>query len=97
MITIISNCFEDINRIKLHLKKGVFVKNERGYRLTAKNNRFRSLLILLPYVTSIRRKLLKNDLYRITYELDVESIQIEKVATNNSDRKKNLFHIKQII
>ena len=40
MITIISNCFEDINRIKLHLKKGVFAKNERGYRLTTKNNRF---------------------------------------------------------
>ena len=39
--------------------KEVFAKNERGYRLTAKNNRFRSLLILLLSVASIRRKLLK--------------------------------------
>ena len=49
------------------------------------------MLILLPYVASVWRKLLKNDLYRITYESDVESIQIEKVATNNSDRKKIYF------
>ena len=39
--------------------KGVFGKNERGYRLTAKNKRFLSLLILLLSVASIRRKLLK--------------------------------------
>ena len=39
---------------------GVFAKNERGYRLTAKNNRFWSLLILLLSVASIRRKLLKS-------------------------------------
>ena len=37
----------------------MFAKNKRGYRLTAKNNRFRSLLILLLSVASIRRKLLK--------------------------------------
>ena len=39
--------------------KGVFAKNERGYRLNAIKKRFRSLLILLLYVASIRRKLLK--------------------------------------
>ena len=39
--------------------KGVFTKNERGYRFTAKNKRFWSLLILLLSVASIRRKLLK--------------------------------------
>ena len=39
--------------------KGVFTKNERGYRFTAKNRRFWSLLILLLSVASIRRKLLK--------------------------------------
>jgi len=39
--------------------KGVFLKNERGYRLTAKNKRFWWLLILLLSVASIRRKLLK--------------------------------------
>ena len=35
--------------------KGVFTKNERGYRLTAKNYRWWSLLILLLSVASIRR------------------------------------------
>ena len=38
--------------------KGVFAKNKRGYRLTAKNKRFSLLLILLLSVASIRRKLL---------------------------------------
>ena len=44
---------------KLISLKGVFAKNERGYRLNAKNKRFWSLLILLLSVASIRRKLLK--------------------------------------
>ena len=39
--------------------KGVFAKNERGYRLNATKKRFWSLLILLLSVASIRRKLLK--------------------------------------
>ncbi len=39
--------------------KGVFAKNERGYKLIVKNNRFWSVLILLLSVGSIRRKLLK--------------------------------------
>ena len=39
--------------------KGVFAKNERGYRLNAIKKRFWSLLILLLAVASIRRKLLK--------------------------------------
>ena len=39
--------------------KGVFAKNERGYRLIAIRKRFYSLLILLLSVASIRRKLIK--------------------------------------
>ena len=41
------------------LLKGVFAKNERGYRLNAIKKRFWSLLILLLSVASIRRNLLK--------------------------------------
>ena len=37
----------------------MFAKNERGSRLTAKNKRFWSLLILLLSVASVRKKLLK--------------------------------------
>ena len=36
--------------------KGVFAKNEKWYRLTAKNNRFCMLLILFLSVSSMRRK-----------------------------------------
>ena len=43
----------------MHTLKGVFAKNERGYRLNAIKKRFRSLLILLLSVASIRKKLLK--------------------------------------
>ena len=39
--------------------KGVFAKNERGYRLNAIKKRFWSLLILFLSVASIRRKLIK--------------------------------------
>ena len=39
--------------------KGVFAKNERGYRLNAIKKRFWSILILLLSVASIRRKLIK--------------------------------------
>ena len=39
--------------------KGVLAKNVRGYRHTAKSKRLWSLLIILPSVVSIRRKLLK--------------------------------------
>ena len=59
-------------------------KYEKGYRLTAKNERFWSLLILLLSVASIRRKLLKS-----TYTEERMALQIQKVATFNSDRKKN--------
>ena len=52
--------------------KGVLAKNERGFIL---------LLILLLSVVSMRRKWLKNNSY-------VSSMQIQKVATFNSDRKK---------
>ena len=42
-----------------HSLKGVFAKNERGYRLNVIKKRFWSLLILLLSVAFIRRKLLK--------------------------------------
>ena len=50
---------EKFLKIKVHLKGSCSRKIKGGYRRTAKNNRFRSLLILLLSVTSIRRKLLK--------------------------------------
>ena len=53
--------------------------NEKGYRFTTENKR---LLILLLSVASIKRKLLK-----MTCTENVASIQIQKVATFNSDRK----------
>ena len=62
------------NLLKL---KEAFAKNEMRYRLTAKNNL--SQLILLLSV--IRIKLLKI--------LNLPSIQIQKAAKYNKDRKKN--------
>ena len=64
--------------------KGVFTKYERGYIFTAKNKRFWSLLILLLSVASIKRKLIKRLILK-----NVASIQIQKVAIFNSDRKKS--------
>ena len=61
--------------------KGVFAKNERGYRLTAEYCQWRSLLILLLSVASIKRKLLK------TTHTNSES---SKVATFESDLKKSI-------
>jgi len=49
------------------------------WRLTAKKNRFWSLLILLISVVSIRRKLLKRLILK-----NVVSIQIQKIAIYNS-------------
>ena len=60
--------------------KGAFANND----LTTKNKCFWSLLILFLSVASIRRKLLKKRLIPKT----VGFIQIQKVATFNSDRKK---------
>ena len=53
-------------KIKSSALKGVFAKNERGYRLNAIKKRFWSPLILLLSVASIWRKLLKNVSYRRT-------------------------------
>ena len=78
--------------IQFECLKGVFAKNERGYRLNAIKKRFWSLLILLLSVASIRRKLLKT-----THTKEHTSIQIQKVATFNSDHKKKQFNFKQII
>ena len=63
--------------------KGVFVKNERGYMLNAIKKRFWSPLILLLSVASTRRKLLKRLIPK-----NVVSIQIQKDATYDLDRKK---------
>ena len=65
--------------------KELFVKNEKGYRLKAKNKRILSLLILLISVASIRRKLLKT-----THTEERTSIQILKVAIFDTDLKKSI-------
>ena len=84
---------------KQYLKE-VFAKSEKGYRLKSKNILWWLLIILqlLLSVASIRRKLfLKKRLIR----KKVESIQIQKVATYDSDRKKaiykKIFQILQLI
>ena len=59
MVIGIKSVFKDITIKTLNFSKGVFAKNERGYRRNAKNKRFRSLLILLLSVASVRRKLLR--------------------------------------
>ena len=68
--------------------KGVFAKTERGYyRLTAKNNRFWSLLILLLSVVSIRRTLLK------TTNTEERRVHTNSVSCNirlGSSKKINL-------
>ena len=51
--------FKVHHMVQQNYLKGVFAKNERGYRLNAIKKRFWSLLILLLSVASIRRKLLK--------------------------------------
>ena len=60
-------------------------KHEGGYRLKAKNYPFRSLLILLLSVSSVRRKLLKTLMLK-----NITSIPIQKVAIYDSDRKKSI-------
>ena len=68
--------------------KGVFAKNERGYRLKAKNNRFWSLLILLLSVASKRRNLLYTP-----YTAE------RSVHTNSEmyDSEKNQINVKKFI
>ena len=63
-----------------NIKGSVREKWKGGYRLNAIKKRFWSLLILLLSVASIRKKLLKTK--------NVVSIQIQKDATFNSDRKQ---------
>ena len=68
--------------------KGVFAKNEREYKLNA--------LLIAANLTSIR------SVYKVKIVKDVDipnnlaSIQIEKIATYDLDRK-NQFNFKQII
>ena len=69
--------------------KGVFAKIERGYRHTAKNNRFLSFLILLLSVTIKRRILLQT-----TYTKE-RSVHTKSKSCNI--RVKNQFDFKQII
>ena len=71
--------------------KGVFAKNERGYKLRAIDKRFD--LILLLSVASIKRKLLKTT----HAEERIAAIQIQKVATYDSDRKQINLIPNQII
>ena len=59
------------------------MKGGIDYRLNALKKRFRSLLILLLSVASMRRKLLKTDIT----EKRIASIQIQKIAIYDSYRK----------
>ena len=59
-----------LKTLKTITLKGVFAKNERGYRLNALKKRFWWLLILLLSVALIKRKLLKTT---YTEELNVHT------------------------
>ena len=59
MVWTIFNIFDLCRGLDGLFLKGVFAKNERGYRLNAIKKRFWSLLVLLLSVASKRRKLLK--------------------------------------
>ena len=71
--------------------KGAFAKNERGYRLTAKNYRWWSQPILLLSVASIMRKLLKMTLTEERSKYKFGKLQ------HTTWIVKNQFNIKQII
>ena len=76
--------FKTLKGVLTKNKRGFTAKNERGCRLKSKNNRFRSLLLILPLsVASMRRKMLKTT---YTEEGSVTTIQSQKVAIYNSDR-----------
>jgi len=66
------------------LLKGVFAKNERGYRLNAK----KKALLIATNLTSIccvyKDKIVKDA------SNNLASIQIEKIATHDLDRKKSI-------
>ena len=57
MIKNVTNYYNGLCKIFIIDLKGVFAKNERGYRLTEKYGRWCPLLILLLSVASTRRKL----------------------------------------
>ena len=67
--------------------KGLFAKNERGYRLMAKNKRFWSLIILLLSVASVRRKLLKT-----TYT-EERNVHTNSESCNIQQKNRNIFSI----
>ena len=70
--------FKTLKGVLTKNKRGFTAKNERRCRLKAKNNRFRSLLLILPLsVASMRRKMLKTT---YTEEGSVTTIQSQKVA-----------------
>ena len=73
--------------------KGVFAKNERGYRLST----IKKTVLIATNLTSIfcvyKEKIVKKQL--IPNNLAV--IQIEKIATYDLDRNKTQFNFKQII
>ena len=86
------------NNLPLDLKrsnylKGVFAKNERGYRLST----IKKTVLIATNLTSIfcvyKEKIVKKQL--IPNNLAV--IQIEKIATYDLDRNKTQFNFKQII
>ena len=60
--------------------KGLFAKNKRGYKLTAKNKHFWSLLILVLSVVSLRRKFLKTTYtWERSVHTNLESCNIRRI------------------
>ena len=84
--------FKDHVQCRRFNLKGVFAKNERGYRHTAKNKRFWSLLILVLSVTSIRRKLFitTHDKERSVHT-NSESCNIQLGSQNNLLKSKQII------
>ena len=81
-----------------HIFKGSVRENEGGYRLTVKNKRFWSLLILLLSVASIRGKLLKTE-ERYSVHLNSEScnIRLHPRLTRVSSIRFLLFEINRVL
>ena len=78
--------------------KGVFAKNERGYKLNAIKKRFWSLLILLLSVASIRRKLLKTtNTEERSFHTNSERCNIQLGSLTNQFNSRQIIQILQPI
>ena len=87
---------ETANENEKNRLKGVFAKNERGYRLTSKI--FDGDLILLLSVASIKRKLLKTThTEERSVHTNSESCNIQLGSWNNQFNSKQIIQILQTI